>query len=88
MPVFGYIAYPVSGAKNDLAQELGALEYCQVIPADNEKVLVLVTDTPDKDSEKKLQKQLKNLKSLESLSMTFGYNDEQQKEKRGEHNAG
>ena len=88
MPVFGYIAYPVSGVENNLAQELGALKYCQVIPADNEKIIILVTDAPDKDTEKELQKQLKNLCSLESLSMTFGYNDEQQKEERGEYNAG
>jgi len=83
MPVLGYLALPQSGAKNKLLEDLNGLQFCEVYPADNEDVLVLVTDTPDKNTEKELQKQLKKLKSLESLSMTFGYNDEQQKSEGG-----
>jgi len=76
MPVLSYIALPVSGAKNDLLAALNSLQFCEAFPADNAEVLILVTDTPDKNSEKKLQARLKSLKPLESLSMTFGYNDE------------
>ena len=85
MPVLGYLALPQSGEKNKLLEELNDLEFCEVFPADNEEVLILVTDTPDKNTEKELQIQLKKLKSLESLSMTFGYNDEQQKSEGGDH---
>jgi hypothetical protein len=38
--------------------------------------LILVTDTPDEETEKKLQEKLKTLKSLESLGMTFGHTDD------------
>jgi hypothetical protein len=38
--------------------------------------LILVTDTPDEKTEKELQKKLKEIKSLESLGMTFGHTDE------------
>ena len=76
MPIFSYLAYPVQGAKEQLINELSALDFCEVTPAENEEVLVLVTDTPDEKTEKKLQEKLKSVKSLESLGMTFGHTDE------------
>jgi nitrate reductase NapAB chaperone NapD len=75
MPVFSYLAYPVQGAKEELINDLKALNHCEVMPAENEEILILVTDTPDEEKEKELQKKLKGLKSLESLGMTFGHTD-------------
>ena len=75
MPVFSYLAYPVPGAKEVLYKELAALDYCQATPADNQEILILVTDTPDENKEQELQNKLKKLKSLESLGMTFGHTD-------------
>ena len=75
MPVFSYLAYPKPGAKESLLNDLAALDYCEVTPAENEEILILVTDTPDEDREKALQKKLKRLKTLESLGMTFGHVD-------------
>ena len=77
MPVFSYLAYPKKGAKQALLKDLAALEYCEATPAENENILILVTDTPDEAVEKKLQKKLKKLKTLESLGMTFGHTDAQ-----------
>ena len=76
MPIFSYLAYPVQGAKEQLVNDLTALDFCEVTPAENEEVLILVTDTPDEKTEKKLQEKLKALKSLESLGMTFGHTDQ------------
>ena len=76
MPIFSYLAYPVQGAKEQLVKDLAALDFCEVTPAENDEVLILVTDTPDEETEKKLQEKLEALKSLESLSMTFGHTDE------------
>ena len=75
MPVFSYLAYPKQGAKQDLLNDLTALEHCEVTPADNQNILILITDTPDEETEKALQKKLKQLNSLESLGMTFGHTD-------------
>jgi len=75
VPVFSYLAYPVPGSKEDLLNELTALDYCEATPADNQEILILVTDTPDENKEKELQNKLKKLKSLESLGMTFGHTD-------------
>jgi len=57
------------------------LPHCEVIPSDNREVVVLVTDTPDEATEDKLQKSLKNLQSLQSLSLAFGYDDKKKKER-------
>jgi len=75
MPVFSYLAYPKPGAKQQLLEDLAALDYCEATPADNEEIPILVTDTPDEDREKVLQQKLKKLNSLESLGMTFGHVD-------------
>jgi hypothetical protein len=77
MPIFSYLAIPAPGEKDQLCSDLRAMEYCQdVIPADNDEVVILVTDTPDKATDKALARQLKELKSLHSLSMTYGHSDE------------
>ena len=87
MPVLSYVAIPRSGAKTELLDVLNSIQFCEAFPADNEEILILVTDTPDKDTENALQTQLKDLQPLESLSMTFGYNDEQPLEE-GDDNEG
>jgi len=76
MPILSYLALPQTGAMEQLCSELSSIDYCEIIPSDNEEVVVLVTDTPDEKTEKKLQKTLKNLPSIQSLSMTFGHNAE------------
>ncbi len=75
MPVFSYLAYPVKGAKKKLLDDLAALDHCEVMPAENEEILILVTDAPSEEQEKELQKKIKQLKSLQSLGMTFGHGD-------------
>ncbi|MGW8194283.1 MAG: hypothetical protein ACWGOX_08460 [Desulforhopalus sp.] len=75
MPIFSYLALPKEDARDLLCAELSRLEHCQVIPADNKDVVVLVTDTPDDNSERNLQNRLKGLRSLQSLSLAFGYDE-------------
>ena len=76
MPVFSYLAHPIPGAMGDLLEEIELIDHCEVVPSDNEEVLVVVTDTPDQKAEEELQKRLRGLNSLQSLSMTFGHVDE------------
>jgi len=75
MPVFSYLAMPEHGAKDELLAELRSMDYCEATPSDNKEIIILVTDTPDEPSEKELQGRLKKIKSLQSLSMTFGHVD-------------
>lgn len=77
MPIFSYLAIPTTGAKKALCEELSAIEYCQIVPAENQDVVVLVTDTPDVNTEESLQNTLKSLQSLQSLSLSFGYDEKE-----------
>lgn len=75
MPIFSYLAYPVQGVKDALLKDLNALDHCEAMAAENEEILILVTDTPDEKCENELKKKLEGLKSLQSLNMTFGHAD-------------
>ncbi len=75
MPVFSYLVYPEQNKKEQLITDLSSIEYCEVSPADNQDVIVLVTDAPDIETDKALQKTIQALDSLQSMSMTFGHTD-------------
>ncbi len=72
MPIFSYLAIPKNGAKETLCRDLAVLAHCRIIPADNHEVIILITDTPDQETEEALQEKLKNLQSLQSLNLAFG----------------
>ena len=76
MPVLSYLVSPVRGEKKALINDLNAMEYCEVLPSQNREVIILVTDTPDEESERKLQDDLKYLNTLQTISMVFGHNAE------------
>ena len=76
MPVFSYLAIPTEGNKEALCTALESTDYCEIIPADNQEVVVLITDTPDKETDKRLLAKLKQLPCLQSLSMTYGHADD------------
>jgi nitrate reductase NapAB chaperone NapD len=73
MPIFSYIAYPEKDKKQQLIDDLSCENFCEIKVAQNEEVLILVTDTPDEEANKALQDRIKELDSLQSLSMTFGH---------------
>lgn len=73
MPIFSYLVYPEKDKKQELIDNLSSLEFCEIKVADNEDVLILYTDTPDEETNKDLQEQIKGLDSLQSISMTFGH---------------
>ena len=72
MPIKSYLAYPVTGRRDALARTLAALGGCEVIPASNRDVLVLVTDTPHDDAERALQATLDELPDLQALTLVSG----------------
>ncbi len=75
MPIFSFIAYPENSMRDQLIKDLSLMQYCEVKPSDNNDVLILLTDTPDEETNKNLIAQIKELSSLQSLSMTFGHTD-------------
>lgn len=82
MPIFSYLAIPKNGAMQALCTELTAIDGCEIIPAENQEVIVIVTETPDEKAEEKLQVTLKNLPNLQSLSLAFGCDTSENQAKR------
>jgi nitrate reductase NapAB chaperone NapD len=78
MPFFSYLAIPEPGAGQELCAALAATPHCEIIPADEDNIVILVTDAPDEEAEKSLQAELKKIKALQALFMTFGHADEDQ----------
>ncbi|MDA3789659.1 MAG: hypothetical protein PF503_14340 [Desulfobacula sp.] len=75
MPIFSFLAYPEKNMKEQLIKDLSVMDYCEVKPSENQEVLILLTDTPDEETNKRLIDTIKALKSLQALSMTFGHTD-------------
>ena len=74
MPIKSYIAHPHEGKKNELIQAISALSQCEVIPAENHDVLVVVTDTKNREEENQLKENLETIPSLKMLAMVSGFN--------------
>ncbi|MCB9426507.1 MAG: hypothetical protein H6584_05705 [Flavobacteriales bacterium] len=74
MPIKSYLAYPFDSKKEALKQEILALQNCEVIPAENKDVLIVVTDTENTTQEDQLKAKLETLDNLKLLTMVSGFN--------------
>jgi len=74
MPIKSYIAHSVSGKKEELITALNNFSQCEVVPAKNQDVLALVTDTPNEEEEAILVEKIEAINSLKLLSLVSGFN--------------
>lgn len=79
MPITSYLAHPHEGKKKELINALSSINHCEVIPAENKEVLILVTDTNNKNEEHILKEKLKTIRSLRLLAMVSGFDTPQNK---------
>ena len=75
MPIMSYLAWPVTGKKEALIVELQDMPGCDIQPAVNQDVIVLVTNTDHEQQERELQEALKEVKELACLALVSGYSD-------------
>lgn len=74
MPIKSYLAHPHDGKKDKLTEALKALENCDVIPAENKDLLIIVTDTNTGEQDDQLKEQIESIDSLKLLAMVSGFN--------------
>ena len=74
MPIKSYLAHPHQGKKTELMQTLTSLDHCEVIPAENKELLILITDTESNLQEDNLQEQLNTISSIKLLALVSGFN--------------
>jgi len=77
MPIKSYLAYAITGKKEDLMKALLSLGQCEVVPAENEDILAVVTETPNDAEDELLKEQIEALDSLKLLSLVSGFNTPQ-----------
>ncbi len=75
MPIKSYIIHPKKGYKDLLIQEMSAIKQCSVYPAENKDIIVLVTDTQDKEEDKTLTSQIHELNVIDHMAMVTGFDD-------------
>ena len=72
MPICSYVVHPVSGRKRHLVETLKSIKGCEVTPANNHELLLLVTETSSPQEENVLQEKLKHQNDIECLALAFG----------------
>ncbi|MEC3907788.1 hypothetical protein VOI54_12225 [Tamlana sp. 2201CG12-4] len=73
MPIKSYLAHPHDGKKAELVKAISKLNNCDVIPAENKDLLIVVTDTDNKSEDENLKEQIEAIESLKLLAMVSGF---------------
>lgn len=73
MPVKSYLIVPHSDQKLALVNEVRNIPGCEIHPAENQEVLVLVTDTSNEDEEQQLFRKVENNKKIRHITLVSGY---------------
>ena len=73
MPIKSYVLHCEENSKEILLKDLQKLSNCEVIPAQNHEVIVVVTDTETEESDTELYNQLLEMKGLKHLSLVSGF---------------
>ncbi|VAW14036.1 hypothetical protein MNBD_BACTEROID03-913 [hydrothermal vent metagenome] len=73
MPIKSYLAHPQDGEKEYLGQILSSIEGCEVLPAKNKDILILVTETDSRQEEDILKEKLDAIPSLRLLALVSGF---------------
>ena len=74
MPIKSYLALPLNGRKEELMSALKKFNQCEVVPAKNQDVLALVTETSNDKEEEILKEKIEAISSLKLLSLVSGFN--------------
>lgn len=64
MPIKSYLAHPLEGKKQELINAISAINQCEVIPAENKDVVIVVTETNSKEEEEQLKEELEAVSSI------------------------
>ena len=79
MPVKSYIVFPHEGKKQELSKALSKLRWCEVLPAENEQLLVMVTDTSSDKEEEECLTQIQQIAELDHYTLVSGFEEQSNK---------
>jgi nitrate reductase NapAB chaperone NapD len=72
VPIKSYIAWPAPGMAPALERALAEIPGCEVLAAENEDLLVLVTETPTGQADETLFEKVRQLETLHCITFIAG----------------
>lgn len=78
MSIMSYLAYPTLNKKEILHQQLLKIPGCQVRCAENQDLLILITESNSPEEENQLQDRLQSVDSLDCLALVSGFEEDNQ----------
>ena len=75
MTIQSYLVYPADGRIDDVTAALSALPGCEVLRSENRPVLVLVTEAPDQEGQRRLERQVESIENVACLALVSGWTE-------------
>jgi nitrate reductase NapAB chaperone NapD len=72
MPICSYLVLTEPGSSKRVGDALAGIPACDVVMAENEEILVLVTETESFEAEEALRRRVEATEGIHALLLTFG----------------
>ncbi|TYA78505.1 hypothetical protein [Seonamhaeicola marinus] len=73
MPIKSYLAYPQDNQKEDLINAVSQIPSCEVIPSENQDLLIVVTEANNTIEDEQIKEKIEAIESLKLLSLVSGF---------------
>jgi nitrate reductase NapAB chaperone NapD len=68
-----YLVYPRPGGREPLLEALSLIPECEVIPASNQDLFILVTATSSAEEDQRLEESIAGLAGFGNMALVSGY---------------
>lgn len=75
MPILSYLVHARPGRRDALCHTLDEIPGCEVRPAEEGDVVILVTETETREAEKAMHARLKEVDDIALLALVFAHDD-------------
>lgn len=72
MPTCSYVVFAKSGKKEELIEQLSTIPEAELQPAEQENVVLLLTETRNMEAQKELEDRLDEVEPIQAFAQTFG----------------
>lgn len=77
MPIISYLVYPETGAKDAVAQAARSIQGCEVLPAENQDLLIVVAESGGRTHADELERRLLALDGCSGLALVAAFETEE-----------
>ncbi len=73
MPIKSYLIFPKEGETVGVIERLSRFDHCEILPADNREVVVLVTDSDFEKDDEQFLETLKSDTAIQHISLISAF---------------